>query len=607
MALPIEDYGFIGNMRTAALVGRDGSIDWLCLPRFDSGACFAALLGTRDNGRWLIAPRDEVVRTTRRYRGETTILETTFETASGRVTLVDFLLVPDAEEHVDVVRLVRGERGVVPMRMELIMRFDYGHIVPWVRRQPHGLRAIAGPDALELYTAAPLDSHDFVTESSFDVAAGETVSFVLDWYPSHRRHHEPTDADEALTRTEHWWRQWASRCTVSGPLREPVLRSLITLKALTYDPTGGIVAAPTTSLPEEIGGVRNWDYRYCWIRDSTLTLYAFITSGYLEEARAWREWLLRSAAGSPSDLHIMYGVAGERRLPELELPWLDGYEKSRPVRIGNAALGQLQLDVFGELMDTAHTARKLQGHTSDDAWKLQTALVGALESLWREPDEGIWEIRGPRRHFTHSKIMAWVAFDRAVKAIEAFGLDGPIERWRALRDEIHADVCRRGFDPRRNTFVQYYGGDTLDAALLMMAPVGFLPCTDPRVVGTIEAIQRDLMEDGLVHRYRPTREFDGLQGGEGAFLACSFWMVDNLVMLDRIGEAQEMFERLLSLRNDLGLLAEEYDPRSRRQLGNFPQAFSHVALVNTAHNLMRRYGPARSRAEDEGEAVRAAQ
>jgi GH15 family glucan-1,4-alpha-glucosidase len=601
MALPIEDYGLIGDMHTAALVGRDGSIDWLCLPRFDSGACFAALLGTPENGRWLIAPTDPVRRTTRRYRGETTILETTFETDTGTVTLIDFLAITGADACEDLVRLVRCDRGSVRMRTELIIRFDYGHAVPWIRRQDFGLKAIAGPDALLLRSQVPLQGRDFTTFGEFSVSAGDVVPFTLTWYPSHLDGPEACDHAISLTNTETWWTEWSKRCTVDGPWREPVVRSLITLKALTYAPTGGIVAAPTTSLPELIGGPRNWDYRFCWIRDATFTLYALLSSGYVEEAKAWREWLLRSAAGRPTELQIMYGIAGERRLTELELPWLSGYEDSRPVRIGNAAHGQLQLDVYGELLDTMHVARKFHIGESEDAWRLQKTLMDYLESEWHKEDEGIWEVRGPRRDFTHSKVMAWVAFDRAAKAVEKHGLDGPVAKWRRLRDLVHADVCQHGYDPQRNTFVQYYGGDTLDAALLMMAPVGFLPCDDSRIVGTVDAIRRELMCDGLIARYQTRPGIDGLPPGEGAFLACSFWLADNLVMMERFDEAKALFERLLSLRNDLGLLAEEYDPVARRHLGNFPQAFSHVALVNTAHNLMRVRGPAKSRADEPAE------
>jgi GH15 family glucan-1,4-alpha-glucosidase len=598
MALPIEDYGFIGNMRTAGLVGRDGSIDWLCLPRFDSGACFAALLGSPENGRWLIAPRESVKRITRRYRGNTTILETTFETGSGAVTIIDFLAVTGSETCEDLVRLVRGDRGTVAMGTELIIRFDYGYAVPWIRRHDFGLKAVAGPDAIDLRTPVALEGRDFTTHGEFTVSAGEIVPFTFSWYPSHLEGPRACDHDRALVHTENWWHHWAKRSIVSGEWREPVMRSLITLKALTYQPTGGIVAAPTTSLPEQIGGPRNWDYRFCWIRDATFTLYALLSSGFVEEARVWREWLLRSAAGKPTELQIMYGVAGERRLTELELPWLAGYADSRPVRIGNAAHGQLQLDVYGELMDTLHVARKFNVEASEDAWNFQKTLMDYLETDWHKEDEGIWEVRGPRRDFTHSKVMAWVAFDRAVKGAEMYGLDGPVAKWRRLRDLVHADVCLHGFDKRRNSFVQYYGGDTLDASLLMMAPVGFLPPSDPRIIGTVEAIQRELKCDGLVARYQTRAGIDGLPEGEGAFIACSFWLVDNLVMMNRLDEARALFEHLLSLRNDLGLLSEEYDPVGRRQLGNFPQAFSHVALVNTAHNLMRAHGPAKSRADE---------
>jgi GH15 family glucan-1,4-alpha-glucosidase len=603
MALPIEDYGFIGNMHTGALVGRDGSLDWLCLPRFDSGACFAALLGAPENGRWLIAPREAVRRTTRRYRGETMILETTFETESGAVTLIDFLAITSSETCEDVVRLVRGDRGTVAMMTELIIRFDYGHAVPWIRRQDYGLKAIAGPDALQLRTPVKLEGRDFTTAGEFTVSEGDVVPFTLSWYPSHLDGPDQCDHAKSLSHTESWWCDWSKNCTVSGVWREPVVRSLLTLKALTYAPTGGIAAALTTSLPEQIGGPRNWDYRFCWIRDATFTLYALLSSGYVEEAKAWREWLLRSAAGRPTELQIMYGIAGERRLTELELPWLAGYENSRPVRIGNSAHSQLQLDVYGELMDTMHVARKFHLENSDDAWRFQKTLMDYLETDWHKEDEGIWEVRGPRRDFTHSKVMAWVAFDRAVKSVEMYGLDGPVAKWRRLRDLVHADVCQNGFDPQRNAFVQYYGGDTLDAALLMMAPVGFLPCDDPRIVGTVEAIMRELTTDGLVARYQTRPGIDGLPPGEGAFLACSFWLVDNLVMMQRFDEAKSLFERLLSLRNDLGLLAEEYDPAARRHLGNFPQAFSHVALVNSAHNLMRVRGPAKSRADEPAEAA----
>jgi GH15 family glucan-1,4-alpha-glucosidase len=560
MPSPIEDYALIGDTITAGLVSRDGSLDWLCLPRFDSGACFAALLGTPEHGRWLIAPKSGIRRTHRRYQPGTLILETEYETDEGTVTVLDFM--PSRGREADVVRIVVGGRGQVRMRMELIIRFDYGSIVPWVRRSDGVLRAVAGPDAVVLRT---------------DPEAA------------------PFDPEAALAETQQWWSEWSSQCTYDGHWREAVVRSLITLKALTYAPTGGIVAAATTSLPELIGGVRNWDYRSCWVRDATFTLYALMVGGYKTEAKAWREWLVRAAAGRPSELQIMYGPAGERRLPELDLPWLPGYEGSQPVRTGNKAVEQFQLDVYGEIMDALHQTRR-NGIDSDEyAWRLQRALMEFLESAWGRPDEGIWEVRGPRRHFTHSKVMAWVAMDRAVKAVEDFGLDGPVDRWRAIRSDIHAQVCRQGFNAERGTFVQYYGSQSLDASLLMIPLVGFLPATDPRVQGTVEAVQRHLMDDGLVARYNSSSEVDGLPSGEGVFLACSFWLVDNLILLGRREEATRLFERLLEIRNDVGLLSEQYDPKARRLLGNFPQAFSHVGLVNTACNLSGGGGPAAQR------------
>jgi GH15 family glucan-1,4-alpha-glucosidase len=598
---PIEHYGFIGDMVSGALVGLDGSIDWLCMPRFDSDACFAALLGTRDHGRWLIAPSGEIRRTSRSYRPGTAILETRFETEEGAVTLIDFMPLVRDDEQADVVRLVRGERGRVTMRVELIVRFGYGRIVPWVRRQDFGLSVVAGPDAIELRTPVALFGRDFRTHGTFTVEAGETVPFVFTYHPSHRASTPIADCERCLEETETFWRDWSVRCQLAdgeeGRWRDAVERSLITLKCLSYLPTGGIIAAPTTSLPEQIGGVRNWDYRFCWIRDATLILYALLTSGYPEEARAWRAWLLRAAAGLPEELQIMYGIAGERRLPERELPWLPGYENSRPVRVGNAAHEQLQLDVYGELMDALHVGRKADLDVDEEAWRVQKVLMAHLARNWQEPDEGIWEIRGTRRQFTHSKIMAWVAMDRAVRAIETYGLSGPLEEWRRVRDEIHEDVCRKGYDAERNTFVQYYGGKGVDAALLLIPQVGFLPPEDPRVHGTIAAIEQELMVEGLVLRYRTQDPVDGLPPGEGAFLACSFWLVDAYAMTGRRNEAVRLFEHLLSFRNDLGLLAEEYDPKAGRQLGNFPQGFSHVALVNTAHNLVSLHGPAQQRAE----------
>jgi GH15 family glucan-1,4-alpha-glucosidase len=594
---PIESYGFIGNMVTGALVGADGSIDWLCVPHFDSGACFAALLGDADNGHWQIAPQDAITATSRRYRGETLILETRFETASGAVTITDFMPRTEDEDYVQLVRLVRGESGRVPMKMELTLRFDYGHIIPWVRRQNYGIRAIAGPDSVQLRTPVQLTGKGFSTCAEFTVAAGDTVPFLLSYGPSHRPGAEDADCHDLLGKTEAWWRAWAAQCPYGGPYRDAVTRSLITLKGLSYQPTGGIVAAPTTSLPEQIGGVRNWDYRFCWIRDATLTLLALLNSGYRDEAHDWREWLLRAVAGTPTGLQIMYGLDGERRLVEMELPWLAGYHDSKPVRIGNAAYTQYQLDIFGELMDVMHVARKHALEAYEESWNLQRVLVGHLAKVWREPDEGIWEVRGPRRHFTHSKMMAWVAVDRAVKAVEEYNLAGPLDDWRQLRADIHDDVCRNGFDAEKNSFVQYYGARTLDAALLLMPETGFLPPDDPRVRGTIAAIERELRVDGLVLRYNSAEGVDGLPEGEGGFLACSFWLADAMAMTGRYEEARALFEELLTMRNDLGLLAEEYDPRLRRQVGNFPQAFSHVALINTANNLASLYGPAQQRAE----------
>ncbi|HEV2431892.1 MAG TPA: glycoside hydrolase family 15 protein, partial [Burkholderiales bacterium] len=541
--------------------------------------------GKPENGFWKIGPAGSALRGTQKYRPDTLILETDFETADGVVTLIDFMPVRNWES--DLVRMVVGRRGRVSMEMEFVLRFDYGASVPWVTRlaDGKGLRAVAGPDLAVLCAPVALESRDFTTRARFEVAAGETLPFVLTYALSHQDVTVRIDAKQALDETERFWKGWSARCTVGGEWAAPVRRSLITLKALTYAPTGGIVAAPTTSLPENIGGVRNWDYRYCWLRDATLTLLALMNAGYYEEARAWREWLVRSVAGSPEQMRIMYGIAGERRLPELELPWLTGYEGSKPVRIGNAASGQLQLDVYGELIDTLYQGCKggLAGH--DIAWGLQLALLQHLEKVWMEPDNSIWEMRSAPRHFTYSKIMAWVAFDRAVKMVEGFGVQGPVERWRELRSRIHRDVCEKGFSRKRNTFVQSYGSEDLDASLLLIPITGFLPCEDPRVKGTTEAIRRDLTVDGLVLRYRTDEAADGLPPGEGVFVACSFWLADNLCMQGRWDEAHELFERLLEIANGVGLLAEEYDPVERRQLGNFPQAFSHVSLVNTARNL----------------------
>ncbi|WP_447979795.1 glycoside hydrolase family 15 protein [Candidatus Nitrospira bockiana] len=593
MPLRIEDYALIGDTQTGALVGRDGSIDWLCLPRFDSGACFAALLGTPEHGRWSIAPSTELRRIVRRYRDGTLILETDFDTDEGGVTLIDFM--PPRHQEADLVRTVVGRRGRVPMHMELVMRFDYGSIVPWVRRRNGALIAIAGPDALTLWTRVPTHGKNFKTVSDFTVSEGERIDFVLVWHPSHLPEPAPVEPGRALAETEQWWRDWSAVCTYDGQWEEPVHRSLITLKALTYAPTGGIVAAATTSLPEMIGGPRNWDYRYCWVRDATFTLYALMLAGYTEEAKAWREWLLRAAAGRPSELQIMYGAAGERRLTELELDWLPGYEASRPVRIGNKAVNQFQLDVYGEIMDAMHQARRAGIEPEEHSWRLQRALMDFLETAWDRPDEGIWEVRGPRRQFTHSKVMAWVAMDRAVKAVERFGLDGPVARWKQTRAAIHEQVCREGYDAELGAFVQYYGAKSLDASVLMIPLVGFLPPEDPRMQSTVRAIEQRLLVDGFVHRYDSTDQVDGLPQGEGAFLACSFWLADNLALMGRHKEACDLFEGLLAIRNDVGLLAEEYDPVTRRQLGNFPQAFSHVGLINTARNLSRRGGPAEER------------
>jgi GH15 family glucan-1,4-alpha-glucosidase len=593
MALMLEDYALIGDCHTAGLVGKNGSIDWLCFPRFDSGACFAALLGTEENGRWIVEPCDNIKTVTRRYRDGTLILETDYETDSGAVTVVDCM--PPRSKEPDLVRLVIGRKGRVRMRTEIIIRFDHGSIVPWVRRTDHALSAIAGPDALVLHTGVELHGEGLTTIGEFTVAAGERVPFVLLWHPSYEPAPEIQDPEDIVAHTERWWREWSSRCNYQGGWREPVLRSLITLKALTYAPTGGIVAAPTTSIPEQLGGTRNWDYRYCWIRDATFTLYALMLGGYTGEASAWREWLLRAVAGKPSELNIMYGLRGERRLTELELEWLPGYENSKPVRIGNAAYRQFQLDVYGEVIDALYLARRGGIASDENAWRVQQALIEFLESAWKQPDEGIWEVRGPRRHFTHSKIMAWVAFDRMVKSVERFKLDGPVDRWRALRHSIHDEVCRSGYDTERNTFVQYYGGKDLDASLLMVPLVGFLPPHDYRVRGTVAAIERDLMRDGFVLRYDAREAIDGLPPGEGVFLPCTFWLADNYALLGRRDDGVNLFERLLGLTNDLGLLSEEYETSKRRLVGNFPQAFTHVSLINTAMNLSRGTSPAKDR------------
>jgi GH15 family glucan-1,4-alpha-glucosidase len=595
--LKIEDYALIGDCQTAALVGREGSIDWLCWPRFDSPACFAALLGGPRHGRWKIAPAAQKFSSRRSYRGRTLILETDFETAEGAVTVVDFMPVREGES--DLLRLVIGRRGRVTMDMELVLRFDYGASVPWVTRLPDGsgIRAIAGPDMVVLRSPVRLEGRDLTTVARFEVGQGDTVVFELEHAPSHQEIPPAIDGQAALARTERFWKKWSGALKVSGEWSETVCRSLITLKALTYAPTGGIVAAPTTSLPEHLGGVRNWDYRYCWLRDATLTLLALMNAGFSEEASCWREWLLRAVAGSPAQMQIMYGLAGERRLQEWTIDWLPGYERSAPVRVGNAAASQLQLDVYGEVMDALHQARKAGLERNGAAWDLQRALLEHLEKVWQEPDEGLWEVRGPRRHFTYSKLMCWVAFDRAVKGVEQFGLKGPVERWRELCMRIRTDVCAKGWNAARGSFVQSYGSDALDASLLLIPLTGFLPCSDPRVRATVDAIQRELTVEGLVQRYRPRHSLDGLPPGEGVFLACSFWLADVLCMLGRWQEARALFKRLAGLANDVGLLAEEYDPVSRRFLGNFPQAFSHVALVNTAMNLSEHAKPAEQRSE----------
>lgn len=587
MSTPIEDYALLSNLRTAALVSRAGSVDWLCLPRFDSGACFAALLGGPEHGRWLIAPQAPK-RIERRYRPETLILETTLETDDGVVVLVDFMS-PSGDDTI-LARIVRGLEGEVEVCTELTLRFDYGSAVPWLRREDDAWLAVAGPNAVRIQSNIELAGKDFTSVGSATVSAGESLEFALTWFPSHRDPPEPVDAERVLEETEKFWLTWSDRCSYGGEWAEPVRSSLRILRGLIYEPTGGIVAAATTSLPEWPGSSRNWDYRYCWLRDATLTLIALIGSGYLEEARGWREWLFRAAAGRPADLQIMYGVAGERRLAEYEADWLPGYESSTPVRIGNAASEQMQLDIYGEIIDAFTTARAHGLEASDHAWRLSLKLLEFLEEAWRRPDAGIWEVRGPARHFTHSKVMCWVAFDRAIRTSEDWGREGPVDRWRAIRDEIHADVCANGFNPGLGSFVQYYGSTRLDASLLLIPLVGFLPADDERVVGTIELIGRRLSRDGLITRYDADEEnvgVDGLPPGEGVFLPCSFWYAADLALVGRKDEARALYKRLLGLRNDLGLISEEYDPETGRMLGNFPQAFTHLALVACAYVLER--------------------
>jgi GH15 family glucan-1,4-alpha-glucosidase len=597
MPLPIEDYALIGDCESAALVGRDGSIDWLCWPRFDSEACFAALLGSSEHGRWLIAPCGKA-KITRRYRPHTLVLETHFETDDGAATLVDFM--PFRVAHSTVVRFVIGKRGKLRMRTELILRFGYGSIVPWVTRIETGaLRAIAGPDMVVLHTPVHLTGKDMTTVGEFTIGRGETIPFTLTYSPSHLPLPQAVDPIGALAETETYWREWSAKCRPAGKWTEAVKRSIITLKALTYAPTGGIVAAPTTSLPEQLGGQRNWDYRFCWLRDATLTLLGAMHAGYYEEAQAWREWLLRAVAGSPDQLQIMYGIGGERRLTEWEVDWLPGYQGSSPVRIGNAAHVQLQLDVFGELMDTYHQARRGGLTSNESGWAIQLEFLKHLRKIWQLPDQGIWEIRGLPQHFTYSKVMAWVAFDRAIRSAETFGLEGPLDEWRALRDTICDEVCERGFDKKLGTFVQAYGSDQLDANLLLLPSVGFLPVTDPRIAATIAAIERNLVRDGFVMRYVTEEVQDSLPPGEGAFLACSFWLVDVYTLQGRIDDADRLFRRLVGLRNEVGLLSEQYDPRVKRLVGNFPQAFSHLALINSAYNLTRARKPVHQRAQEE--------
>jgi GH15 family glucan-1,4-alpha-glucosidase len=589
----IEDYALVGDLQTAALIGRSGSVDWLCFPRFDSGSCFSALLGSSENGRWLIAPVEGGAATERRYRDQTLILESEWETPTGRVRVIDFM--PPRERQPDIVRIVEGLEGKVDMRTELVIRFDYASIVPWVRRlDDDTLVAVGGPDALMLRTPVMLAPEGMTHTAEFRVKKGDRVPFVLTWFPSADEPATLVDAEQALADTEKEWREWMGSCGYEGDYQTAVHTSLLVLKALTYAPTGAIVAAPTSSLPERIGGVRNWDYRYAWLRDATFTLYAMMNAGFIDEAKAWRDWLLRAVAGDPAKMQILYGVAGERRIPEYEINWLPGYAGSTPVRMGNAAHEQFQLDVYGEMMDALHEARRHGLARDDHAWSLQRNVMDFLEGAWDQPDEGIWEVRGERQHFVHSKVLAWVAFDRAVEAVERFDRPGPLDRWRRLRAEIHEEVCREGFSYERNSFTQAYGSEDLDASTLLIPLLGFLPPDDPRVIGTVNAIQRDLTRDGFVERYR-AKDVDGLPSGEGVFLPCSFWLVDALLLLERDDEARVLFQKLLGVSNDLGLLAEEYDPAEKRLLGNFPQAFTHVGLVNSAYNLSAHAGPAHQR------------
>jgi len=603
MSERIEDYGLIGNTISAALVSREGSIDWLCLPRFDSPAVFAKLLGKDENGFWKIAPKDKATSLTRRYLPDTAVLETTFETKTGVVTVTDFMPFSEDAEKVDVVRIVEGVSGEVEMTMELALRFGYGEAVPWVRRRDYGLHAVAGPDAVELHTSLPLEGRNMRTYADFTVKAGESVPLTLSYHRTFQLPQFVPDRRDSLNRTVTFWQNWVKSGhfnAIPEKWRDAVIRSMITLKLCTYEPTGGLVAAPTTSLPESLGGARNWDYRFCWLRDSSLTLYALLNGGYREEAEAWRQWLMRAVAGDPRQLQIMYGIAGERSLPEYELDWLEGYEKSAPVRVGNAAAKQTQLDVFGELLDMLHAARCAELQPEAEAWRVEKVLLQHLEKNWQSLGRGIWEVRGDPHAFTHSRMMCWVAFDRAIESAERFDLEGPLDRWRETRDAIHAEICEKGFDTEMNSFVQYYGGKTLDAALLLMPQLGFLPADDPRVTGTVEAIEKTLLKDGFLLRYSTDHVDDGVGGREGAFLACSYWLADAYTLGGRTADAEAMFERLLSVRNDLGLLAEEYDTVAKRLVGNFPQAFSHLGLINTAYNLCEEGGPAQQRAGKKG-------
>ena len=598
MSRPIEDYALVGDLHTAALISRGGSVDWLCFPRFDSGACFAALLGAEENGHWTIAPQSGGDATSRRYRDGTLVLESEWTTPDGAVRVIDFM--PPRDDLPDLIRVVEGVSGRVPMRSTLLVRFDYGHIVPWVRRVDGELCAVAGPDALWMRSPVEPRGVGKTTMSEFTVAAGDRVAFALTWSASHEPKPRSVDPLKALDQTEEFWRGWIAKANVEGPYADAVSRSLITLKALTYRPTGGIAAAATTSLPEQLGGNRNWDYRYCWLRDATMTLHAMLSSGYHDEAKAWREWLVRAVAGDPKDMQIMYGLDGSRRLVEYELPWLAGYADSRPVRVGNAASEQLQLDVYGEVMDALELSRAAGLSVDEDAWSFQQIIMDYLEGHWSDPDNGIWEIRGDRQHFTHSKVMCWVAVDRAIRGVERWGLDGPLDEWKATRESIRSDVLKHGYDADRGFFVQAYGSPRVDAALLLIPSVGFLPGDDPRVLRTIDAVRRELQHDGFMRRYMTqdaASSVDGLSGEEATFLVCTFWLADALCLAGRFDEARETYERILALRNDVGLLSEEYDVAARRLIGNVPQAYSHIGVVNTASNLASTRGPAHRRAE----------